>query len=294
MRGSSPGGKSIDRAPERPPGASETAKRLSAGTRPDRLTVRPDLSVVVPCRNERDNVGPLLRSIRADLIGRAVEVVFVDDSDDGTAGAIEEEAARSAYPIVRLIHRPPGERAGGLGSAVVAGAAVADGQFVAVMDADLQHPPSVLAAMVDCAALTSVDLVVGSRYVRGGRACGLSRGRAMGSWAAGWLARTLFPRRLGGVSDPMSGFFVFRAGAVDLAALAPDGFKILLEVLVRVPHLSVVEIPYTFGSRHAGASKASVREARRYLRALLRLRFERTTSPPPPPLEMAPTEAVSA
>jgi dolichol-phosphate mannosyltransferase len=150
----------------------------------------------------------------------------------------------------------------------------------------------VLAAMYDCAALTTVDLIVGSRYVRGGCAFGFSRGRAIGSWMAGRLARTMFPRRLAGVSDPMSGFFVFRADALDMARLAPDGFKILLEVLVRVPRLSVVEIPYTFGSRRAGRSKASLSEARRYLRALMRLRLDRRPTARPL-VDLTRTEVVS-
>jgi dolichol-phosphate mannosyltransferase len=82
----------------------------------------------------------------------------------------------------------------------------------------------------------------------------------------------LFPRRLAAVSDPMSGFFLIRRDRLPLAALQPQGFKILLEVLVRGWPLRVAEVPYTFGERLAGTSKASPREGLRYLAHLLRLR----------------------
>jgi putative flippase GtrA len=83
----------------------------------------------------------------------------------------------------------------------------------------------------------------------------------------------LFPRRLRGVSDPLTGFFVVRREAIDLTALQPDGFKILLEILLRTPGLRVGEIGFDFAERHSGTSKASVREAARYARLVTRLRI---------------------
>ena len=87
------------------------------------------------------------------------------------------------------------------------------------------------------------------------------------------LARLAFPSRLHGVTDPLTGFFLVRRDALDLAILRPNGFKILLEILVRSPKLAVSEIPFHFGVRPAGESKASVREVARYLALVWRLRL---------------------
>lgn len=141
------------------------------------------------------------------------------------------------------------------------------------MDGDLQHPPEAVAHLL-AAAGRGADLVVASRYCAGGSARGLSsRFRGMASTGAAGVARLLFPRILAGVSDPMSGFFAVRTAAVDPTVLRPRGFKILLELLVRTPRLQVAEVPFTFAERSTGDSKASWREAARYLRQLVALRL---------------------
>src|SRR5262249_39859182 len=86
------------------------------------------------------------------------------------------------------------------------------------------------------------------------------------------LAKTVFPRRLATVSDPMSGLFAVRRDAIDVDRLNPIGFKILLEVLVRHPAARAAEVAYTMAPRHAGESKASLRVGLTYLRHLARLR----------------------
>jgi dolichol-phosphate mannosyltransferase len=85
-------------------------------------------------------------------------------------------------------------------------------------------------------------------------------------------AKALFPRRLHHVDDPMSGFFLVRRSALDLNALHPNGFKILLEIVARTPGLRVGSVPFRFGERFAEASKASVSEGLRYLQLLCALR----------------------
>jgi dolichol-phosphate mannosyltransferase len=94
------------------------------------------------------------------------------------------------------------------------------------------------------------------------------------SRAASGAAKMLFWRTLRPVSDPMSGFFLFRRDAVDHRALRPRGFKILLEVAVRTPGLRITEVPYTFEERHAGTSKADGGVAIAYARHLARLRID--------------------
>jgi dolichol-phosphate mannosyltransferase len=231
----------------------------------------PQVCVLVPTRNEAGNIAALLARLGPAVAMLDGEVLFVDDSDDDTPSVIAAVRQKTAAPV-RLLHRDPGERSGGLGGAVQAGLATVTAPWTVVMDGDLQHPPERVAALV-AAAWDGADLVVASRYCSTGCARGLSsRFRNMASGGATVAARVLFPRTLADVTDPMSGFFAFRTAAVDPAALRPQGFKILLEVLARTPYLRVTEVPFEFAERYAGQSKASWREAARYLRQLVGLR----------------------
>ena len=230
------------------------------------------LSVVVPTRNEAAGIGPFLAALLPVLEGIDAEVIVVDDSTDGTPAAVERLAHRSTRPV-RLLHRAAQERTGGLGGAVKVGFEAAHGRFVAVMDADLQHPPAVLPLLLNAAASgDGADLVVGSRFIGAGGVGDFGPMRNAASHGAATLARLLFPKRLRTVSDPMSGFFLVRRERLATSELRPHGFKILLELLVRSAPLRVAEVPYTFGERVAGQSKASLREGWRYLVHLLRLR----------------------
>jgi dolichol-phosphate mannosyltransferase len=185
--------------------------------------------------------------------------------------------SRSADVPVRLVHRGPEERQGGLGGAVVAGLRHATGSWVCVMDADLQHPPAIVPRLLEAAEADDLDLVVATRFRDGGSDGGLGPIRRAISHASAAAARMLFPRRLRGVTDPMSGFFLVRRSAVELERLRPNGFKILLEVLVRHSFAAVGEVPYAFAERRAGESKASVREGTRFLVQLIRLRSPEAT-----------------
>ncbi len=210
------------------------------------------------------------------LTGSRAEIIVVDDSDDGTPGALAG-CARSCHLSVRLLHRSPGSRDGGLSGAVIAGALHARGRWVLVMDGDLQHPPKAAVMLAETAIRHDCDLVVGTRYAGNGSSQdGLagSRREMVSSWATR-MVKGAFPRRLAMVSDPLSGLFVFRKSAVDLNRLKPTGFKILLEILVRNPVARVAEVTYTFAPRHAGESKASVREGLTFLRHVIRLRRAR-------------------
>lgn len=234
---------------------------------------RPAVTVIVPTRNERDNVAPLVDALERELLGADAAVLFVDDSTDDTPVAVQAAAARSRLPV-RLLHREPHERAGGLGGAVVDGMSLATTPYVVVMDGDLQHPAGTVPRLLDAAVAEAADVVVASRYTGAGEASGLgSTLRLTASGVATVLTRLLFPRRMRAVSDPMSGFFAVRLAAVDLRRLQPRGFKILLELLLSGRPLRVTEVPFAFGQRVAGTSKASAVEAWRLGRLLLRLRL---------------------
>jgi dolichol-phosphate mannosyltransferase len=234
------------------------------------------LSVVVPTRNEAESVELLVSRLEPALAAGSAEVIFVDDSDDETPARVDERS-RSARLPVRLLHRCPEERHGGLGGAVVDGFKQARGGWVCVMDADLQHPPETVPRLLEAAEANDLDLVVATRFRDGGSEGGLSTFRRAISRGSASAARALFPRRLRGVSDPMSGFFLVRRAAVDLERLRPNGFKILLEMLARTSFGSIGEVPYSFAEREAGESKASLREGIRFLVQLARLRRPEAT-----------------
>jgi hypothetical protein len=232
------------------------------------------LSVVIPTRNEADNVGPLVEVLRAALDGLLVDVVFVDDSDDATPTRIREVAAADHERFsVRMIHREGIARRAGLSGAVMEGMAEARHRWVVVMDGDLQHPPATIRQMIREVEGSGAGLVLATRYVRDGSPEGLARpARRVVSAASRSTARAMFGRRLAEVSDPMTGFFLLDRNAVDLRRLRPRGFKILLEILVSHPELEVREVPFVFEARLHGSSKASIAQGWQYARQLVDLR----------------------
>ena len=236
------------------------------------------LTVIVPTRNEAQNIQPLLERLAAALTNVPFEVLFMDDSTDNTPEAIAQAAPQFPFPV-RVIARPP-ERRNGLSGAVVEGFGAARGEWLCVMDADLQHPPELIPALLARAQEAQADIVVGSRKADIFGPLGLSRKRAMTSQLLTLLARAWFPRLLKNVSDPLTGLFLVRRAALDVAALRPDGFKILLEILIRCPGLRVSEIQFDFARRHEGESKADLQEGMRFFRHLLRLRLTANQSFP--------------
>ncbi|MGW5060617.1 glycosyltransferase [Streptomyces sp. NPDC004096] len=233
------------------------------------------VTIVVPTFNESANIRELLRRINESVPGRLpCEVVFVDDSTDDTPDVIFREAQDCPFPVT-VLHRE--EPAGGLGGAVVEGFKAAGSDWIVVMDGDLQHPPSLVPELVGTGERANAGLVVASRYIKGGSRAGLAGGyRIAVSRGATWLAKSLFPRKLRGISDPMSGFFAIRRSAVTAEILQPLGYKILFELAVRSRPRRVTEVPFVFQDRFAGESKSTAQEGFRFLRHLLGLR---TASP---------------
>jgi dolichol-phosphate mannosyltransferase len=224
------------------------------------------LSLVIPTRNERDNIPPLLAEVDSALAGLAWEAVFVDDSTDGTDRFLADLAASD--PRMVLVHRA--ENRGGLAGAVVDGFARARGRYICVLDADLQHPPACIPAMLLEAQRSRADVVIASRYVPGGSAGGLDGPlRRLYSRSFKALAKLLFPRRLAGITDPLGGYFLLHRRVLHGSQeLRPVGYKILLEVLVRCSWRSVREVPYRFEPRRLGDSKADLRQGLRFLHHL--------------------------
>ena len=228
------------------------------------------LSVIVPTKNEFENVVPLLSRVRDSTADYPTEVIIVDDSTDRTAEVCTSSMAELGMDG-HLIARPPHARSDGLSGAVVMGIKQARGAWICVMDADLQHPPEVIPELISRASELGADLVLGSRFASGAKPYGLSPFRHALSRSLTFALRLVFPRRLAKVSDPLTGLFLFRRSAVDAHLLRPSGFKILLEILVKCPRLRVSEVPFVFAPRHAGHSKGTLREGMRFLRHFARL-----------------------
>ncbi len=224
------------------------------------------VSIVVPTYNERGNVESLADGIHRALAGRwSYEVIFVDDnSPDGTAGAVRQAAKKD--PAVKLVLRP---KKLGLGSAVVAGFRDAKGSRWVMMDADLSHRPEDIPGLLQ--GLSNADIVVGSRYVPGGGIVGWPLHRRAISRAASAIGRLLVGLR---VKDATSGFVAFRREAVEplLPALAPRGFKLLLEILAKARGATVRETPIVFVEREQGQSKFAGSEVFAFLSLCLELR----------------------
>ncbi|GAA2891782.1 MULTISPECIES: glycosyltransferase family 2 protein [Streptomyces] len=233
------------------------------------------VTIVVPTFNESANVRQLLQQITEAVPARLpCEVVFVDDSTDDTPEVIQKAAQDCPFPVT-VLHRD--EPVGGLGGAVVEGMKAATSDWIVVMDGDCQHPPSLVPDLVATGERANAGLVVASRYIKGGSRAGLAGSyRVLVSRGATWLTKALFPRRLRGISDPMSGFFAIRRSAVTAEVLQPLGYKILLELAVRSRPRTVTEVPFVFQDRFAGESKSTAQEGFRFLRHLAGLR---TASP---------------
>ena len=244
--------------------SDKTAKSPLSGTGEQQITI------IIPTRNEAENIAPLLEKLGIVAQHLDIEILFVDDSTDDTPQVLSRLAAESPL-LIRLLVRPPAKR-NGLSGAVVDGLRMAQAEWVCVMDADLQHPPELIPLLWAQAQRTGADLVVGSRRGDMVGPLGLTRRRSLTSKALTILARMLFPRTLKNVSDPLTGLFLVRRLAVPVDVLRPDGFKILLEILVRCPALHVSEIQFDFAPRHEGESKADFREGVRFFRHLVRLR----------------------
>lgn len=225
------------------------------------------LAVVIPTLCEAGNIAGLLRDVRAalDTTGVPFEIVVVDDnSSDGTPDVVSSVCQED--PRVRLLVRR-GER--GLSGAILHGWQRTDADILAVMDADLQHPPELLPELL-ARILDGSDMVIGSRYTPGGELGEWHFLRKFLSAAAIWVTWPL-QRSNARAKDPMSGFFMVRRRCLERIMFQRTGFKLLLEILVRGRIKSVAEVPFVFGRRYRGASKANLKVGWDYAVLLLRL-----------------------
>jgi dolichol-phosphate mannosyltransferase len=211
------------------------------------------ISIIVPTYNERDNILPLVERLSRTLAGHNFEILLVDDSSkDGTVDAAAALAVK--YPVKVLVRS--NER--GLATAVLHGIKYAKGEIIGVMDADLQHPPEINAALLK-AIEDGADMAIASRYVTGGGVPNWGLVRRIISKGAGTIAHLFLPS-IRKVKDPMSGFYMFKREALGDIKFDPIGYKILLEMLVMGNFKKVVEVPFIFEDRSSGRSKMKARQ----------------------------------
>lgn len=229
-------------------------------------------AVIIPTYNERENLSDLVNQILA--LSHPLEIIIVDDaSPDGTGILAEELAAR--HGCVHVIHR-----AGklGLGTAYVAGfrrASELGAEWVMTMDADFSHHPRYIPDILRAAEQS--DIVIGSRYVRGGGTRHWGWQRVMLSWGANTFARTVLGLR---AHDCTAGFRCYRRTvleSIDLDRILSNGYSFLLELLYACQSHGwrIAEVPILFADRQRGASKISRQEIFKALYTVLRLRAAR-------------------
>jgi len=223
------------------------------------------ISLIIPTLNEAANLPKLCERISKALAGRSYEIRLVDDNSKDNTIPVCEELAKT-YPLILMTRKQPKN---GLGGAVLHGMNAALGEYLVVMDADLQHPPEKLPELLAPLEKNEADFVIGSRYVAGGSTQGeWSLFRQMNSQVATLLARP-FAGRTG---DPMSGFFALKHSTFNGAShLTPLGYKIGLELMCKCRVQRIKEIPIDFAQREHGQSKLSLKEQFRYLEHLSRL-----------------------
>ena len=208
------------------------------------------ITIIIPAYKEYENLKTLIPEIRDTLNGDLHDIIVVDDnSGDGTEGL---DGARI---VTRKSER-------GLSSAVIRGIEECETDGFVVMDADHQHPPSVLPSLVK--SMRSHDLVVGSRYVKGGGTKGWTAWRKFVSKVASLMGRPLC-----GINDSSSGLFGTYKSLLEVPKLNPIGFKIGLDIYNKLRKRSKEEVPYIFASRHFGDSKFTSKQVVEYLKQLV-------------------------
>ncbi len=229
-----------------------------------------EISIILPTYNESKNICGILehiqKSISKDI---SIETIVIDDnSQDGTAKIAEDyyySIKEKTNHTINVIKR---KAKNGSSSAILSGITEASGDTIVVMDSDFSHPPHIIPKMIDTLKQTSCDIVIASRYVKGGSIQGWPLKRKLMSKIATIIAK----KGLGVKSqDPMSGFFAFKKSIIKGLKFDAIGYKMLLEILVKTKGIKIQEIPYTFTDREKGTSKLGMGTVLDYCKSVWKL-----------------------
>lgn len=228
------------------------------------------ISIIIPTLNEAGNIAPLFTRILTSFQGSAIrpEIIIVDDNSTDTT---RQEAFEFATKTnLKVLHRTK-ER--GLSTAVIAGAKAATSDTIVVMDADLSHPPERLPALIEPLLNQSHDMVIGSRYTKGGATVGWPVRRRIASRLASFPAQLLTS-----TLDPLAGFFAIKKEMLLRAGAHASGFKIGLEAICCNRNIRVTEIPISFTDRNYGTSKMDGKVLGEYVKQIGRILTTRFSS----------------
>ncbi|SRR5581483_6422702 len=227
------------------------------------------LSIVLPTYNESQNIAKMLDSIASALpVDTAAEIIVVDDNSPDGTGDIASQHGQSICNGKLSIQVVRRQAKLGLSSAILAGVQSASGDIVVVMDGDFSHPPQTIPHMVEELQNSKCDIVIASRYIKGGSIAGWPFKRRLMSKGATKIAKYGLGIQ---VHDPMSGFFAFRRQVIEGVKFDAIGYKMLLEILVKAKGARVQEVPYTFTNRRDGTSKLDSSVMLDYIRAVWKL-----------------------
>lgn len=228
------------------------------------------VSIIIPTYNESQNILSILKSL-TDYMPKKIStqtIIIDDNSPDGT-GKIVEDYIKNFKKItnntIDIIHRTTKT---GLSSAIFNGIQKATGETIIVMDADHSHPPQIIPKMIESLKKSHCDIVIASRYVKGGQIKDWTRSRKLISKIATKLAKSFLNVEQ---KDPMSGFFAFKKSILNNLKFDLIGYKILLEMLVKTKDVKILEIPYTFTNRKIGQSKLDSKIILDYLKTVWKL-----------------------
>jgi dolichol-phosphate mannosyltransferase len=225
--------------------------------------MRPDLSIIIPTFNEEKSIRKTIETISHIIRKTTIlfEIIVVDDNSKDKTKSILNQLISENYPVT-IITR---ESDPGLSQSVLEGFRRARGSIIVVTDADCSHDVSIIPKMY-YEVKSGTDIVIGSRYMHGGKTKDWPIKRKLISFGATFLARTMFPE----ITDPVSGFFAVKKDLViHTPALKACGYKILLEILGKSRWNTVKEIPYTFTNRKEGKSKLKVTTILEYILQVL-------------------------
>jgi len=235
-----------------------------------RIDKSSQISIIIPTYNESENIIKILHSI-GEILPKTVPtqaIVIDDNSPDGTGKLVEDylkNVKKMADYTIEIIHRKAKD---GLGSAILKGIQQAKGDTIVVMDSDFSHPPQIILKLIESIKKYQYDIVVASRYIKGGKIQGWSLKRKFMSKFATLIAK----KGLGiDTQDPMSGFFAFKRNIIKELNIDAIGYKFLLEILVKTKGVNIKEIPYTFQNRELGSSKLSIKTIFDYYRSVWKL-----------------------
>ena len=254
-----------------------------------------DVSIIIPTYNESENILKLIDAIKVNLPEKIIaEIIIVDDnSPDGTGTVVENyiRTSKNSRPInnsqlprkqkvesntiddsisstiqIKVLHR---ENKVGLIPAILNGIASSVGKYILIMDADFSHPPDTIPKLINELIRDPDSIVVASRYALGGSIKGWPYKRRILSSSAIKIAQHSL--KVQDINDPISGFFAISRNAIENVKIDTMGYKLLLEILVKVKGKRVKEIPYTFVNRKSGRSKLDLPVVLDYLRSVWRL-----------------------